>query len=423
MKRLIFVFILLIGFSSISTAQNLNGRFTSAVYSYERATSLYESETNLRNFNILSLNVNKDQFSLKTRMNFETDLSASYDNDPRLRLYNLYLEGRNLFNIATVKVGRQSIINSFGGLYDGVNLKFKYSDYSLTTYFGGNVPAYQKFELTDDLKEDYIMGAKFSTWFMDGLKLNLNYVRKNFKPLEYETMRLDQDFHPITYLVRKNSQQYQFVSADAHYYQKNEFNVDAKIDYDLNFKVLSKFQIGGKIYATDKLGVNLFYNYREPRIAYNSIFSVFNYGNSQEIEAGVDYKINKLFTAVCKFANVEYEDDNSARLYAGLNSKYGNISYRKTFGVAGELDAVSIYTAKTLLDGMLTPSVGISYTSYKLSEDEEDSNNLVSLLAGVNIRPWKKFSFDLQGQYTDNEIYKNDFRFLLKINHWFNTNF
>jgi hypothetical protein len=66
--------------------------------------------------------------------------------------------------------------------------------------------------------------------------------------------------------------------------------------------------------------------------------------------------------------------------------------------------------------------VGLSFTGYKLSDDSE-KNNLTSLLAGLNFRPWRELSLDLQGQYMDNQIYKNDFRFLIKANYWFNTNF
>ena len=105
----------------------------------------------------------------------------------------------------------------------------------------------------------------------------------------------------------------------------------------------------------------------------------------------------------------------------GVNTNYGSISYRKTLGYAGELDAVSLYTAHSFIEGLITPSVGFSYTNYKLSEDAE-KNNLLTLLAGLNVRPWVTWSFDLQGQLLNNKIYKNDLRILFKINHWFNTN-
>ncbi|MCK5455811.1 MAG: hypothetical protein KAI45_01715, partial [Melioribacteraceae bacterium] len=146
-----------------------------------------------------------------------------------------------------------------------------------------------------------------------------------------------------------------------------------------------------------------------------------DYANTHEIEGGVDYKINPSFTVTGKVANVTYKDDNAQRFTIALNSTLGSISYRKTFGYAGELDAISLYTARTFLNGLLTPSIGLGYTTYKLSAEAE-KNNIISLLAGFNVRPFKVLSFDLQGQFFNNKIYKNDYRLLFKLNYWFNVN-
>lgn len=416
--QLFLIFFLL---ASVAFGQTINGRFAASLYTYEAHLSQDESKTFVRNFETLQLKISENKFAFKTRLNFESDLGDDLGGDPRFRFYNFYFEGRDLWNIATLRIGRQSIINSWGGLFDGAKLKLKYSDYSLTTYFGGNVPAYQKLELTDNFDEDYIFGAKFSGNPFHGFDFNVEYVDKNYKPLEYYTNRLDADLNPIRYLVQKNSTQYQFLSADAKYSPNHDFRVNTKVEYDLNINEVSKVQLGGRIKATEKLGFNAYYNYREPRVAYNSIFSVFNYGNTQEVEAGLDYKLNNDFKLIGKFGVVDYEDDNSGRVSVGLNTKYGNISYRKTFGYAGELDAISVYSAKSFMDGKITPSIGLSYTNYKLTEDGE-SNDLTTFLGGVNVRPWKKFSFDLQGQYFNNKIYSNDFRILFKVNHWFNLN-
>jgi hypothetical protein len=157
-------------------------------------------------------------------------------------------------------------------------------------------------------------------------------------------------------------------------------------------------------------------------IRYNSIFSVFDFGNTWEIEGGADYKFSRYITALAKYGNVSYRDGaTSQRITAGVNSLFGSLVYRKTLGDAGELDALSLYIAHSFLEGLITPSVGLSFTNYRLSADAP-KNDLLSLLAGVNIRPWRELSFDLQGQYLNNKIYKNDLRMFLKINYWFNTN-
>jgi hypothetical protein len=351
------------------------------------------------------------------------DVAQEMVNDPRLRIYNLYFEGRNLFNdLLTFKIGRISLFNNVSsGTYDGGNIIFKYDDYKLDLFYGGNVPAYQKFEITDDWENNYVMSGKLDITALNNFRIGLSYVDKNYTSAEYETIRLDENYNPITYLIQSHSNQFKYASADVTYDAGNNLNVYTRYDYDLNFNTTSRIEVNGRYDQIKDWGFNLYYNYRAPQIRYNSIFAVFDYGNTHEIEAGADYKINPNFTVTGKFANVVYKDENSQRATIGLNTKFGSISYRKTFGYAGELDAISIYTAKTFFNGFVTPSVGLGYTSYKLSADAE-TNNIISLLAGFNVRPWKVLSFDVQGQYFNNKIYENDFRILFKLNYWFNVN-
>jgi hypothetical protein len=409
----------LLAFSS-SNAQNVNGRISSSIYAFERASSLTESDMFLRAYETLVLNVNKNNYSLRTRMNFENNFREAGKNDPKFRLYNLYFEARKVFDVATIKLGRQPVFNQVaGGLFDGANLKLNMYNVTVQGYIGGNVPAYQKFEITDDWQTNRIFGGKISYNGLKDFRFGLSYVDKNYTPLEYETQRLDVNLNPITVLIQQNSNQYKFGSATLSYI--GLLDIHARVNYDFNFEELSKAEFSGRYAQIENLGINLYYNYRAPQIRYNSIFAVFDFGNTHEIEGGLDYKINNDFTVYGKFGNVEYKDENSQRITLGMNTSYGSLNFRNTLGYAGELTSVSLYTSKSLYEGKFTPSVGLAYTNYKLTEDD-DANDIISLLAGVNIRPWRTLSFDVQGQYSDNKIYKNDLRLFLKINYWFNTN-
>ncbi|MBK7981322.1 MAG: hypothetical protein IPK06_15205 [Ignavibacteriae bacterium] len=401
-------------------AQNINGRITSSLYAFERAQSIDNSDMFLRAYETLTLNVNEGNYSLKSRLNFETNFSNALDNDPRLRVYNLFFEARKVFNVATVKLGRQPIFNQVaGGLFDGANVKLNYSDFAVEGYFGGAVPAYQELKFTDDLKNNNIFGGEVSYSGLSNTKLSLSYVDKSFKPISYNAQRLDANLNPITILIENNSTQYSYGSLGASYF--GVVDADARINFDFNFMKVSRVELNGRYAATEKLGIDLYYNYRAPQIRYNSIFAVFDFGNTNEIEAGLDYKINNDFSVFGKFGDVEYKDENSQRFTIGVNSIYGGLSYRQTLGYAGELSSITASTGKSFMNGLLTPSIGLAYTNYKLSADEE-ANDIISALAGLNIRPWRTLSFDLQGQFSDNKIYKNDLRLFFKINYWFNTN-
>ena len=119
---------------------------------------------------------------------------------------------------------------------------------------------------------------------------------------------------------------------------------------------------------------------------------------------------------------MSYKEESSQRLTAGLSTPFGTITGRMNLGYAGEMSSVSFYGALPVFEGYVTPSLGLSYTSYKQSSDSP-TNNLTSVLGGVNVRPFRMLSFDLQGQYINNKIYKDDWRMFFKLNFWFNSNF
>jgi hypothetical protein len=421
MKKNIISICLIIISAGYIFPQNINGRFSSSVYSMERFDTINVSNNYLRAYELLNLNINQDKFSLRTYLDFEGDLTGDVKEVSRVRLYNLYVEGRELFDIATLKLGRQPIFNSIGGgVYDGANLDLKIESFKLSGYYGGDVPSYQKIAF-NDWQNNYITGGKLITPVIEDFQIALSYVNKNFKPQDYYALRMDPNYNPIEVLITHNSNQFSFGSAEIFYDLKNTLSVEARYDYDFNFAKTSKFEFNTNYKQTDNLNLNLYYNYRDPRINYNSIFSVFNYGNTQEIEIGGDYTIDKNLTITGKVGDVIYQDNNSQRVTLGVSTLFGTFTYLKNLGYAGEMDAVSLYSAHSFFEGLITPSAGLSFTAYKLSPDDA-TNNLTSVLAGVNIRPYRFLSFDLQGQYMNNKIYKNDFRFFFKINYWFNTN-
>jgi len=411
------------GLTAIIFPQNINGRFTSALYTFERFDTLNISATHARTFQMLYLTFGSRNVSLKSYMNLEADIAEDLVYDPRFRMYNLYLDVRNLFDAVYLKLGRQTLYNGVGGgVFDGLTLGVNYKGFDINGFYGGNVPSYQKLKFTDDLSNDYVAGGKITVNAITNTRIALRYINKNFKNITYTTTRLDPNLNSIEYLINNSSQQYEFLTAEVSYFQPENFRIDTRYDYDLNYSATAKFEITGRYEAIEDVGLSVYYNYREPRIRYNSIFSVFDFRNSQEIEIGGDYLISGTYKLIGKFANVSYENESSQRISLGLSSRWGTISGRKTFGYAGELTSISFYTAQTILDGLLTPSFSFAYTRYKLSTSIS-TNEMITGLLGLNYRPIRTLSFDVQGQYMNNKIYNNDFRLLLKLNFWFNSNF
>ncbi len=101
--------------------------------------------------------------------------------------------------------------------------------------------------------------------------------------------------------------------------------------YDLNYNTTSRVELSGRYEDIKNLGLTLYYNYQEPKVRYNSIFSVFDFANTWEIEAGADYLIDNHYTVIGKFANVTYQGETSQRVTLGLKSQLWNSNSKKEF--------------------------------------------------------------------------------------------
>ncbi|MFZ0455255.1 MAG: hypothetical protein WAM24_16045, partial [Ignavibacteriaceae bacterium] len=99
MKRLVFLCGIIILFSISLSAQSINGRFSSSLYSFQRYDTINVSNTYAQTFQMLNLNINKGNYSLRTYMNFESVLSKDIKNDPTLRFYNFYFEARKILEV------------------------------------------------------------------------------------------------------------------------------------------------------------------------------------------------------------------------------------------------------------------------------------------------------------------------------------
>lgn len=404
-------------------AQVVSGRFSSSVYTFERAFDTSNSQIYVRGYQQLQLNAAYKAFAIRSSFNLENSYSGTLDSDPRLRVYNLYLEARNLFKVLTLRVGRLPVFNGIAsGVYDGASVKASYSGVELDAAYGGILPAYQKLDFKD-INKNNVAAVKLSGHFLNAYSISAGYSRKNFKPEEYWALRIDEKFNPVMMLIQKNSQQFEYLHGGVTWAPENcNHSAYLKYEYDLGIQATSKIEAETELGVMKNLDVSLYGNYREPRVRYNSIFSVFDFGNTVEGEAGVTYRLGKVNAVSAKFGYVNYKDENSSRLNLGYSFAFGSVGYRKTFGYAGEMDAVSANAAHAFFNGKITPSCGVSYTNYKLSKNDP-SSSLFSLLAGVNYRPYKSLSLDGQIQIINNKIYQNDVRMLLKLNYWFNKVF
>jgi hypothetical protein len=196
--------------------------------------------------------------------------------------------------------------------------------------------------------------------------------------------------------------------------------VYGRYDYDLNFKKTQRGQLGIRIAATNDLTLSADYIHREPRVLFNSFFSIFDLKAVDEFELGGDYLVNPDIRAFARGAYVKYSGDRSFRYTAGVAHRYAALTFRGSSGYAGELTNLSLQGLYPLWDSRLVPSLGLAYVSYRYDSYSTRENGFAGTL-GASVRPMQQLSFDLQGQFLSNRIVKSDLRLFGKVNFWFTS--
>jgi len=426
-KFLLVALLILLCASSVS-AQTLNGRLVTSLYTWERHDTIGTSTKYMRTYQIVHLDVGKSNITLHTYLQGTTDLSNPLGNDPRIRVYNMYLDVKNIANVVDVKLGRQPVFARIGvSAIDGLTIKaYPFGgDHNLYLYGGGLVPPDESGKLISNLKDNYLLGAQFVTIAIPNTRIGLQYLNRHIKPEAFTVIRRDtlappNDVKTIT--IDNASPANQYASIDVSYDYRSIFSVYGRFDFDINAVGVSRGEISGRYNVTGDLGVTAEYIHREPRIPYNSIFSVFEHSGTNEFDIGLDYAFSKLLSVYGRYGYLSFKDDNSQQITVGLNAGYGSLVYAHNFGYSGDLDGIYAQIMYPLLNRKVIATGGISYSSYKLSASQSERDNALTGLLGVTIRPINIVSFDVQGQLVTNKIYKSDYRLFVKVNYWFLQN-
>ncbi len=424
-KNYIFIPLILFLFSDFSSAQIVNGRLTTSFYTFEKYEGVNSSDKYLRGIQSMQFDFTKNDISISTMLQGSTDIMGETNETYTLRMYNLSLKWRNIGKIIDLNAGRHSIYAGVGnGLIDGGTVKLKLFNNKLvfTAYGGANVNPNLEIKVSKNIDQNYLYGGQMVTSFIKDLRVGISYMNRHRERDSYTAIRGDSIGIPYQKLIVIDSPVEQFTSADVNYFYKSYGSVYARYDYNINFAKTSRIQFSGRANITSKILVMGDYIYREPRIGYNSIFHVFSHGNTNEIEGGLEYAYKPTLRLFGRFAQIEYNNENSQRFTVGLNAEYGNLVYSGNTGYAGELNSVSAQLYYPLFNRALIPTVGFSRASYKLNTNDDKLESFTGLI-GAAFKTSDSFYIDTQIQWLNNKIYKNDLRLFLKLNYWFSLNF
>lgn len=402
----------------VALAQLVTGRLSTSIYTWEKFDTVNTSQRYLRGFQTVQLTAAQGDLSLQT---YFTGAISSPTEAAATRFYNLYFRWANIEKALDLSLGRQAVYAGVGtGTIDGISAKLRlFQDKVTLLGFGGAAPVIGYRGIQKNFHDNLSLGVQLVTTVVPGARIGVSYLNRREERDPYWTLRArDTAYVAVPYYVTFEPEAEELLGGNVYYVYGDLFTVYGRYDHDLKYERAARAEGGLRVNVTSQVSLTADYMHRLPRVSFNSIFSAFVQNAVDEIEGGVEYAFTPLVRAFGRIASVSYSDEKSTRWSLGVNSAYGAASYSGSNGYSGELQSVTLQGYYPVLENMVVPSVGVSYASYKLNENEA-TNSAWSILLGAAYRPASAFSVDLQGQWLANKIYARDIRGFLKFNYWF----
>ncbi|MEK7818159.1 MAG: hypothetical protein AAB255_00020 [Bacteroidota bacterium] len=407
--------------SQFVNAQHLNFRNSASGYFWETRDTLLNPVSNFRGNNNLYFNYVSNYFTLRGNVNFFNDVNPAENNKLKTKIPSLFISTEQFDNKLKLILGRQFISSGVGvGTIDGGNLSIRFFDnlIHLSGFGGYYVVRNDEFNFNKKLINNNLFGGAVSIYPDEEIFLRLSYVNKSWERNSFTTARLDSLFEPKTIIANSLPQEEEYFSFDASYENNSDYRIFFRSDYNVYSRTISRANIFAKYKISSPLEFSLEYFYREPRVSYNSIFSVFHSSSTNEVEASAEYILNSNARFFTRLANVKYVDESSSRFSFGGVFWGVNFNYSKNFGYSGDLNGISILTSYPLLDRKLNLNLGVGFASYQLSETSP-KNNITNFTLGATYYPIKYFTLDVYSQIMKNPQYKSDVRLMLKASYFY----
>jgi hypothetical protein len=304
-----------------SRAVDIHGRSSTQFLSFINDFNNHR-EADIAQYLLLNVtNIDKDgKFSIYGYGRGSQDLNNG--NGINGRLYYLYGEYRDLFNVADIRLGRQFINLSAGSaIMDGLQVNLKnIGPVGLTVLGGRNVV----FGLDGETGYGWNMdlGASIYLLGFERTQVDVSWLRK----WDHDDVARD--------TVGGNFNQYLF----------NNVRVYANARYDINAEVFSEVLAGVKYFPTSSLIFTGEWYQSYPTFDATSIYSVFAVNRYQEYLFRADYTINSYVSVHGGYTKEDFGDNSTSDVVEvgvtlrPIDTLAVNLSYDRTSGYSGDLN-------------------------------------------------------------------------------------
>ncbi len=405
---------------SPSSAQSLSGRITTAFYSWEAPETVSNSASYFRGYQGIVLNVKNlgsPKVSLHTGIRVVEDYGTGIENNADHRIYNLYIRARQLGDAVDLKLGRQQIFSGVAfGTIDGLIATFRYPNVAYLEIFAGSLVPLRETWKVNGWNEGNMWGSRLVVNRWASTNVSVSYMQKSRKPLAYTEPGIYSgrlwNFDPL---------QQNLLGLDAEHTFTKSVKVYGRLEGDIENQKFDRAEGIVQYNPVQNFSLTGEFFFRKPRMHYNSIFNYFTQLDSKEWWLRGLYRFNGKWFVHGGIATVRYEGDESTNRYDfGLGSEYFSIGYNRRSGFSGALDGFYANGQYPVVK-MVWARAGVFVSRYKLYEEFEEYDNLVTSFGGVKIIPRDWFNFDIEGQGLNNKLFSKDFRLFIRGNFWFFT--
>jgi len=395
---------MLIILASIASPADIQGYLTSSIYSFNREDREQSSVNHLRfyeSFYIQGKNIGLKSSRLSLSGIIYTDPLNSFHNDPVFRMYTAAYRFPLISPALQVGMGRQFVTSiATSGRLDGAAVYWSGSHLNIQGFGGAYVPATG---WTGDPASDYLAGADVR-WKTDHkLNLGVSISTKNHSREVYRSTITNKDIEVPSTIANRLAYQMEYFPGNYQIY------IGAR--HKLSDLSLNELTLVGSTEFAGIRDLRFEYNFREPRIPENSIFSVFDASSTQEFRISGLREINHSISGNFNLRHVSFDHSHADILSFGLLLSNLQAVYVFQTGYGGSTNRLQLTGQKKI--GLFDMYGRVVIGRYKLLEGTW--NDLATCTAGTRMTFWKRFDLKSEIQFLRNQYYDKDVRFLCTL--------
>lgn len=412
MQRFCMGLFLILMLANPAWGATLSGRLTSSAYSWQ-AREGGTDVRHLRLYQVAMLNVGQmggHALSLHGHMQFSGDVLDEVNGREHYRIYSAYAKWAQ--KGVDVRFGRQRIYGGVGfGTIDGGRAAIKAKAWLQVVGYAGMLAPLVPDEGIGTWDEGHLWGGQV---MVDVQKtyVTMSYAQRSREPLAYlGAGRYSQ------VLINNDGTQFRRLGLDVQHDWDNA-SVYGRVDLDADAWDVQEVEVTGEAAVSDALRLAVAYEHRNPRLYLNSVLSVFEVQDNQEIEIRATYKLSELAKVLLHGTRSFFDGDSAWHVGAAISWGRAYLGYARRMGYGGDNDAFTASVHQTVNDRWTVHAHG-SVASYRLYDVQVSREQAWVGSVGARCQVQKTVSLDVEAQVLHNAYYNRDARVFVRGSYWF----